>query len=178
VLTEFLQLWDILQGVNLQPDTEDTNTWCFTSTGQYSAKSAYEAMFLGGTQFSQWERIWKTWAPPKCHFFMRLAARKRCWTADRLAWRGLPHPERCPLCDQAEESIDHLLVSCVFSRQFWFQLLQQVGLHMIGTQLNEDSLDCWWERTNMVVSGLLKQGINSLIMLGSWTIWNQQNRCL
>jgi hypothetical protein len=93
-------------------------------------------------------------------------------TADRLAQHGLPHPERCPLCDQAEESIDHLLVSCVFSRQFWFHMLHQIGLHMLAPQLNEHSFDSWWERTNMAASGLLKQGINSLIILGSWTIWN------
>jgi hypothetical protein len=86
------------------------------------SKIAYGGLFLGATSFSPWERIWKTWAPPKCHFFMWLVAHKRCWTTDRLARRGLPHPECCPLCDQADESIDHLLVTCVFSRQFWFHM--------------------------------------------------------
>jgi hypothetical protein len=113
--------------------------------------------------------------PSKCRFFMWLAARKRCWTADSLAWRGLPHLERCPLCDQAEESIDHLLVFCVFSKQFWFHMLHQIGLHMLAPQLNEHSFDSWRERTNMAASGLLKQGINSLINLMSWTIWNHRN---
>jgi hypothetical protein len=42
-----------------------------------------------------------------------------------LARRGLDHPDKCPLCDQEEESIDHLLVSCVFARQFWLTLLQR-----------------------------------------------------
>jgi hypothetical protein len=51
VLTEFLQLWDTLQGVSLQPDNEDTHTWRLTSNGQYSTKSAYDALFLGGTRF-------------------------------------------------------------------------------------------------------------------------------
>ena len=27
---------------------------------------------------------------------------QKCWTADRLARRGLPHPEYCPLCDQED----------------------------------------------------------------------------
>jgi hypothetical protein len=85
VLLEYLQLWDTLQDINMQSDTEDTHVWCFTANGQYSAKTAYEAMFVGATEFSPWERIWKTWAPPKCRFFMWLVARKRCWTADRLA---------------------------------------------------------------------------------------------
>jgi hypothetical protein len=85
VLLEYLQLWDTLQDINMQSDTEDTHVWCFTANGQYSAKTAYEAMFVGATEFSPWERIWKTWAPPKCRFFMWLVGRKRCWTADRLA---------------------------------------------------------------------------------------------
>jgi len=34
-----------------------------------------------------------------------LMAHNRCWTADRLARRGLPHPEECPLCEQEDE--DH-----------------------------------------------------------------------
>ena len=29
---------------------------------------------------------------------------------DRLARKGLPHPAVCPLCDQVEETLDHLLV--------------------------------------------------------------------
>jgi hypothetical protein len=33
---------------------------------------------------------------------------------DRLARRGMDHPEKCPLCDQEQETIDHLLLSCVF----------------------------------------------------------------
>jgi hypothetical protein len=30
----------------------------------------------------------------------------------------------------------------------------------------------------MAATGLLKQGINTLICLGSWTKWNHRNRCI
>jgi hypothetical protein len=56
VLTEFLQLWDTLQGVSLQPDNEDTHTWRLTSNGQYSTKSTYDALFLGGAPSLAHER--------------------------------------------------------------------------------------------------------------------------
>jgi hypothetical protein len=98
----------------------DTHVWRFTTNGQYSAKTAYEAMFVGVTKFSPWERIWKTWAPLKCRFFMWLVALTGYWTADRLARHGIPSLESYPFCDQVEESINHLLVACIFSRQFWF----------------------------------------------------------
>jgi hypothetical protein len=63
-----------------------------------------------------------------------LAAQKRCWAADRLAKRGLNHPDRCPLCDQESETIDHLLVCCVFTREFWFFPLRQFGLQSLAPQ--------------------------------------------
>jgi hypothetical protein len=120
VLTEYLALWDLLLEVVLQPEVEDTHIWRFAPTGQYSAKSAHEALFIGAIQFNPWERIWKSWVPGKCKFFMWLAAHNKCWTADRLAKKGLTHPDRCQLCDQEEETIDHILIACVFSRQAWF----------------------------------------------------------
>jgi len=149
------------------------------SNGQYSAKSAYDGFFLGSTIFGPWERIWKSWAPPKCRFFMWLVAHNKCWTADRLARRGLPHPESCPLCDQEDETIDHLLVHCVFAREFWFRLFRQVGLHNLSPQPSELSFHAWWEKvSSSFVDGLMRQGVNSLIILGAWTIWNHRNGCV
>jgi hypothetical protein len=37
--------------------------------------------------------------------------------------------------------------------------------------------DEWWEKTNMAASGITKRGLNSLIILGAWTIWNHRNKC-
>ena len=72
VLTEYLALWDLLSNVVLQPDVDDLHVWQFSSSGKYSAKSAYESMFIGAISFRPWERIWKSWAPSKCKFFMWL----------------------------------------------------------------------------------------------------------
>jgi hypothetical protein len=88
----------------------------FCASGNYSASSAYKALFQGSIGFEPAERVWKSWAPRKCKFFIWLVEHDRCWTADRLARRGLDHPDCLPLCDQDDESINHLLVSCVFSR--------------------------------------------------------------
>ena len=107
-----------------------------------------------------------------------MAAHNRCWTADRLARRGLPHPDRCPLCDQEEENIQHLLVGCVFARHFWLELLQFFGLATLAPQLDEPSFDVWWDRSAWMVSGDTRKGLNSLVILGAWTIWKVRNDCV
>lgn len=57
-------------------------------------------------------------SPYKCRFSMWLLAHNKCWTADQLARHGLPHPECCPFCDQDDETINHLMVGCVFASEF------------------------------------------------------------
>jgi len=116
---DFLQLWDLVSGFELHPGVEDSHIWRLSSSGQYSAKSAYEGFFFGSTLFVPYERIWKTWAPTKWRFFLWLVAHNKCWTADRLARGRLPHPEpeQCPLCDQHDETINHILVSFISARQ-------------------------------------------------------------
>lgn len=178
VIVDFLHLWEVLYNFELEPDVEDVHIWRLSNSGQYSAKSTYEGFFLGSMLFRPYERIWKTWAPNKCRFFLWLVAHNRCWTTDRLTRRGLPHPDQCPLCDQEDESINHLLVSCVFSRHFWYLLLRQVGLHSLSPQPSDIYFDSWWEKASSATSGLILKGLNSLIVLGAWSIWNHRNRCV
>jgi hypothetical protein len=157
---------------------EDTHFQRLSANEKYSAKSGYDHQFMGATLFKPCERIWKSWVPPKCQFFLWLAAHKRCWTVDRLAHRGLPHQDKCPLCDQEDENIDHLLVSCVFSRQVWYYMLRQVGLHSLAPQPIDLVFDDWWEKATTATSGMSKKGLNSLIILGALAIWNHHNRCV
>ena len=126
-LAEYLELWDMLANVNLN-DTEDIHRWKLEASGIFSTRSAYKNFFVGAITFEPWKKVWKTWAPGKCKTFVWLAIRNRCWTADRLQKRGLPYPDRCPLCDQEEETIQHILTSCVFARQFWFAILKPLNL--------------------------------------------------
>jgi hypothetical protein len=118
VAIKFLNLCSSLAEMSLQPVVPDKHSWRLSSSGLYSAKSAYWGLFQGSIDFGPWERIWKTWAPNKCHFFLWLVAHNHCWTTDRLERRNLPHLDKYPLCDEEDETIQHLLVGCVFARQF------------------------------------------------------------
>ena len=178
VLVEYLQLWNLIDNVELQHDTPDQHTWRLSNHGIYSSKSAYEAFFTGTIKFGPWRCIWKTWAPLKCKLFIWLAVKNRCWTADKLAKRGLPHPSACPLCDQAAETIQHILIRCVFSREVWTLIFQKLGLLALAPQPGSSSFIRWWCRFRKAVPKELRKGLNSLIILVAWEIWKHRNSCV
>ena len=74
VLSEFLDIWDLVQETLLLPEVEDVHKWKLDISGQFSTKSAYEALFLGAVQFEPSTLIWKNWGPRKCKFFLWLVA--------------------------------------------------------------------------------------------------------
>lgn len=71
---------------------------------------------------------------------------------------GLPHPERCLLCDEGEEDIQHLMVGCVFTRQFWFLLQQHVSLAVLAPQPTDSCFEDWWEKFELLVNGDMRAG--------------------
>jgi hypothetical protein len=58
VLSEFLDIWDLVQDVILQPEVRDFHKWHFEASGEFSTKSAYEAFFHGSTYFAPSKLIW------------------------------------------------------------------------------------------------------------------------
>jgi hypothetical protein len=174
---EFFLLVDALLQVVLTQE-EDVHVWRLDASGQYTSKSTYRAFFNGSITFEPWRRIWKSWAPAKCKIFLWLAARNRCWTADRLALRNLPHPDLCLLCDQEEEDIQHLLTTCVFAREFWCRLLSPVGLQHCVPSQHASSLVDWWRKSVKKVPKEKRKGFNTLIILGAWLLWKHRNACV
>jgi hypothetical protein len=101
----------------------------------------------------------------KCRFFVWLVAHNKWWTTGRLARRGLDHLEKCLLYDQEEETIDHLLISCVFARQFWFCLLHHVHLQELTPHLDSLSFIDWWRERNEHTWDYIKRGSVR------WSLW-------
>ena len=64
----------------------------------------------------------------------------------------------------------------VFAREFWYLLLRQFGLPSLAPHMAASSFLGWWEKAVRAVSGLIKKGLNSLIILGAWAIWNNRNK--
>uniref|UniRef100_A0A8I6XQ71 Reverse transcriptase zinc-binding domain-containing protein n=1 Tax=Hordeum vulgare subsp. vulgare TaxID=112509 RepID=A0A8I6XQ71_HORVV len=119
---QYLQIWHKIEPTALSAEP-DRLIWKWTTSGTYTAQSAYKATFHGSIPCDAWKLTWKCWAPSRVRFFHWLARLDRCWTADRLARRGLQHHPRCLLCDQEPETMHHLLLACPFSRQVWHETL-------------------------------------------------------
>jgi len=137
-----------------------------------------ELSLSGALQFEPWKRLWKAWAPNKCKTFVWLAIRNRCWTADRLQKRGVPHPDHCPLCDQEDETAQHLLTSCVFAQQLWFHILQPLNLTSSVPSRQTLSFADWWRKSARRVQKQHRKGFNSLVILGAWILWKHKNACV
>jgi len=174
---ELFQLSNILSEFVLTQE-EDVHTWRFEASGQYTAKSAYLAFFNGAINFEPWRRIWKSWAPAKCKIFLWLAVRNRCWTADRLERRNLPHPDHCLLCDQEPENIQHILTTCVFAREFWFRILAKFDWQVCTPLRDELSFSEWWRTSVKKIQKDKRKGFNTLVILGAWLLWKHRNACV
>jgi hypothetical protein len=173
---QYLQLWHLIEHTALTEDP-DTLIWKWTTNGVYSAHSAYLASFHGAITCANWRLNWRTWAPPKVKFFQWLANLDRCWTADRLARRGLQHPPRCPLCDQEAETIKHLMLECPLSRQVWHETIAWLRIPCLPPD-GEDTLNDWWRSARHGTPKQMHKGLASVALLVPWMVWKHRNECI
>jgi hypothetical protein len=96
-------------------------------------------------------------------------------TLDRQARHGLEAKADCYLCDQAPETIDHLLCECPFTREVWFHILHAIGLQLPPPA---HSVRQWWHRLRHSALAYRHRGLDTLFALTSWEIWKECNaRC-
>ena len=173
LLLEFNQLCDRLQHVRLH-QRPDTFHWKLTADKEYSVASAYGAMFFGSTPMLGAKLIWKTAALSKVRFFFWLVFHERCWTADRRFRHGLQQSNICIICDQASETLDHLLYGCCLARQVWHIWLLKLHLQ-IHVPTEDGSTVGWWLTSRKLVPKNLRQGFDSFFLLMGWLLWKERN---
>jgi cell wall assembly regulator SMI1 len=174
---EYLQLWQKVEGTQLGQEPDHLQ-WKWTASGVYSAKSSYLATFHGSTTCPAAKHIWRTWAPQKVKFFLWLALQDRCWTAERLARRGLPHHPRCFLCDQLPETMRHLLIDCPFVKQVWHEALAWLRMTCRTPGSDFASLTDWIAEMKLALPKPLRQGFSTATLLIPWMLWKHRNNCV
>lgn len=176
LFNEFFVCWDLLHIIQLTPGVRDRFIWSPSVSGIYSFKSTYERFFVGSVKFERAKRIWKIWTPPRCKFSLWLPSPNRCWTADRLARKGMDHPAWCPLCEQENKMVQHLLVGCVFARQVQFKVFSLLGRQQLTPKPESLVFQEWWSLIVPKVPKEFREGLNSVIALVSWWwFWKHHN---
>lgn len=172
---EYLHIRDELRDVQLS-EAADLLVWRWTVDGTYTSRSGYLALHSALHPIPGCDRIWETWAPLRVKISLWLALRRRHWTADRRRWHGLDALDHCYLCDQEPETIDHIIASCSFSRQVWWNIL--AVLRANASQIGEDSILAWWNAWRLHWTSNKRKGADSLFALVAWELWTERNaRC-
>jgi hypothetical protein len=173
LLLEFFNLWNLIEQVQLSPGVPDTFSWKLTLDGQYSASSAYGAMFVGSSTPLGAKLLWKTSAPHRVRFFFWLVLHRRCWTADRRRRHGLQDNDTCIICDQDAETMDHILLGCIFSREVWDIALRSYRLNN-NVAVQQQDVMTWWTTARKQLPKELHRGFDCLV-LTSWMLWKERN---
>ncbi len=174
VISQFLLVWDAVVPTQLSPGVEDHLVWRWTGDQCYSARSAYQAFFLGQHSFACADLLWHAKGPAKCKFVLWFAFQKRCWTADLLQKRGIDSHSACPFCAQELETANHILIDCVFARQVWLRVLSPPGWAALSPSRGSWLQD-WWSSSRVCLPEYLHSGFDSLVLLVSWQLWKERN---
>ena len=83
----------------------------------------------------------------------------------------------CYLCDQGQETIDHIISTCPFSTEVWFYVLQALRRPRPLPAASATSL-AWWRSLRSLFNDDRQTDMDTLFALVSWQLWRERNeRC-
>jgi hypothetical protein len=147
------------------------DSWAYEwGTAKYSSSLYYKFCFKEITSHIAFTWLWKSKCTAKLKFFWWLVLVDRLNTRNMLRRRNytINSSYNCLMCPSPpEETIEHMIFLCPFSRQCWTKL--QICWPVSGDRLHliEDYKRQWKQPMFMEV-----------LMLGSWGIWKERNNML
>lgn len=122
--------------------------------------------------------IWKAATEGKHKFFAWLAIQSRVLTADKLLKRNWNCNPFCPLCDQENETVDHLILQCIFSKQVWQYVNDWKLTQVYSIPESNKTLKEWWNDAMARCQVKERKSSAAIIMDIAWNIWKERNRRL
>ncbi|RVX09545.1 hypothetical protein CK203_012354 [Vitis vinifera] len=122
---------------------EDRMLWKETKDEIFLVKSLYSTLVSSRVVQFPINIIWNPCVPTKVCFFAWEAYWGKVLTLDQLKKRGRFLANRCFLCCEEEESIDHILIQCSRARVLWELLFALFGVTWVLSYSVRDTLSGW-----------------------------------
>ena len=99
----------------------------------YTVKEGFLSIQNSGNniQHKIWGKVWDTFCIPKINVFFWLLTKYKLLTIEYLKKRGFHGPSRCHLCQENDESAQHMFLECSFSKHVWKFFLGKIGQNLI-----------------------------------------------
>ena len=133
------RLLSTLQGKRLTVGVEDRVVWKVSKNEIFSVKSLYSLDPSCAVPFP-WSIIWSPCVPTKVGFFAWEASLGKVLTQDQLKRRGWNLANRCPLCCDEEETINHILIHCSKAKVLWDLLFSLFGVKIGSSHFRLETL--------------------------------------
>ena len=162
-----------LHGKRVLGDIDDTVVWTETKSGIFSAKSLYLALEADCPTSFPSSCIWMVWVQPKINFFAWEAAWGKALTLDLVQKRGWSLANRCFMCIEKEETIDHLFLHCSKIRVLWELLFSLFGVSWVLPCSVRETLLSWQISSVGKKHRKVRRAAPLHIF---WTVWKARNR--
>ena len=147
--------------------------WKETTNGIFSVKSLYNV--LASRRVNQFPNsmIWSPCVPTKVSFFVYEASWGKVLTLDQLKKRSRILANRCFLCCEEEESIDHILIHCTRARVIWELLFALFGVTWVLPFSVRDTLIGW---CGFNLGKKRRKVWKAAPLCPFWAVWKERNR--
>lgn len=169
-------------------NSPDKLIWIHSNSGNYSIKSGYaQAVKIASRAKpiqpsssyappkSMWSRLWAIPTAPKVRIFMWKIVRNWLACKNNLFRRKCSPTPLCPICEKEEESIEHILFRCAWTRAVWFG--SGKSFWVLDNPIV--AADRWME--DLLCGSLAKETtpevVGAIFQL-CWAIWKARNNCI
>ena len=113
--------------------------------------------------------IWKNFAPPRVQLFMWLLINKRIQCRTNLLRKGIVDGSTCEVCNDADETTEHIISGCSLAREVWQRLNMP---NLLSVDLNSI------HNLSPPQGSVPVDNFSAFLALVSWQLWKARNNAI
>lgn len=138
---------------------------------KYQIKNIYKLIVGESPRCSCNNWVWSRQAVPKHNFICWLAVQSRLYTRDRLVKWGVTNDDKCPICQDVDETHHRLWFQCTFSLRLVQYILGWLKIRWMNKQLQS-----WYKwlsrrRTSLFQRKVINAALNATVY-AAWSVRN------